>query len=358
MQNKIKILINSSRQVFLDCALENGGIAAANSTKKYYSKEANNYFYVWPRDAAYIGLASQVLGMPKIQENFFDWILERAEGLDKTGLLLQNYHPNGLQYKNKFQPDQNGTVLFAIGEYLKNNPKQSKKYKKLVNILADGLCAVWNGESFDLPTNDLWEERLTFLDLKDNFTYSLSSCVGGLLAANNIAPNRKYKETALSMKKIIVKAAKEQGYFSRAIGKINDERVDASFLGLVWPFHIVSSKDPLFQKTFELIEKKIVKKYGVYRYEHDEYDGWMYEERHRKKGAGFWPLLNFWMSIVSNKIGDEKKALKYYRKALNSLESEYIPEQIFDNKLQISVSPLAWSHAMFVLASKELKLLK
>ena len=32
----------------------------------------------------------------------------------------------------------------------------------------------------------------------------------------------------------------------------------------------------------------------------------------------------------------------------------FIPEQIFDNDYQVSVSPLAWSHAMFVIANHKL----
>ena len=35
---------------------------------------------------------------------------------------------------------------------------------------------------------------------------------------------------------------------------------------------------------------------------------------------------------------------------------DYIPEQIFDNDIQVSVSPLAWSHVMFLIAGRFLKL--
>ena len=158
------------------------------------------------------------------------------------------------------------------------------------------------------------------------------------------------------MKSTLLKAAKKRGYFFRSFGMLNDERIDASILGLIWPFEIVKPDSALAKQTVKLIEKKLTKDFKVYRYENDEYDGWLYKGEYRRKGAGFWPLLNFWMAIVLEKSGQKKKALNYYETAVNSLTSNFIPEQIFDNKIQKSISPLCWSHAMFVLASKELKL--
>jgi hypothetical protein len=51
-------------------------------------------------------------------------------------------------------------------------------------------------------------------------------------------------------------------------------------------------------------------------------------------------------------------ALRYYYKVLNDLpDTDYIPEQIFNNDIQKAVSPLCWSHNMFLFATKELGLL-
>ena len=108
-------------------------------------------------------------------------------------------------------------------------------------------------------------------------------------------------------------------------------------------------------KTIGLIEDMIVKKKGVYRYENDEYDGWMYKRKiHRKKGAGYWPLLNFWMAVYYIEKGNKKQALQYYNKVIHDIKNKFIPEQIFKNNIQISVSPLCWSHAMFIIISKKL----
>ncbi len=348
-------LIQASKKVILDCCLENGAIVAANSTKESYSKEAKNYFYVWPRDASYACMALDILGVENIQEKFFDWLLERAEGWKETGLFYEKYYANGLQALNRFQPDQTGAVLYAVSHHFKKTGKIPDKYKKLVIKSADGICKNWKNDHFKLVTNDIWEERLCFPDLKENFTYSLASCYAGLIETNKFFPNNKYIKTATEMKNLILKNSKD--HLFRSFGKLNDDKIDASVLGVIWPFNVISSEDFITKNTISEIEKRIVKDFGVYRYENDEYDGWMIDTQHRKKGAGFWPLLNFWLSIVLNKMGQKQKAMEYFQKALPN-KGTNIPEQVFDNNIQKSVSPLCWSHSMFILASKELGLYK
>ncbi len=355
MESKIRELIDSSRRVILDCCLENGAIVAANCVKPYYPRDVKNYFYVWPRDASYTCMAADVLGLDDVAERFFDWIIDRAEGWQETGLLYEKYYPNGLKALNRFQPDQTGTLLYAAGCHFKDK-KMPDRYRKLVTDSAEGLCRVWNKDHFTEITNDLWEERLTFPDLKENFSYSLAACIGGLISADQILPNERYVRTADEMKKTLLDNAEEKGFFQRSFGRLDDARIDASLLGVIWPFRVVDADNPLAKQTVGLIEEKLVKDYGVYRYENDEYDGWILEGLHRNKGAGFWPLLNYWMSTILNMMGEKEKAKRYYWKAAES-SSEYIPEQVFDNRIQKSVCPLCWSHTMFVLASKELELI-
>jgi GH15 family glucan-1,4-alpha-glucosidase len=351
MNGKIQRLIETSKQVILDCALENGAIVAANCFKDYFPKEAKYYTYVWPRDASFTCVAADILGIKDMQERFFDWCLNRAEGFLDTGLFYENYFVNGLKASGRFQPDQTGAVLWAIWHHFKNDVKGLAKYKKLVEKAADGICSKWNKDHFTVVTNDLWEERLTFPDLKESFTYSLAACIGGLERANTLFPNKKWIKTAKEMRAQLEKHF--DGYFFRSFGKISDKRIDASMLGLVYPFEIFEPDDKRIVATIKEIEKRLVINGGVHRYENDEYDGWICENMHRNKGAGAWSLLNFWMSIYYAKLGDKEKALQYYSWVLERVD-KFIPEQIFDNNIQVSVSPLCWSHAMFIIASKEL----
>lgn len=351
-RSKIERMVKLSKEIIKDSALENGAIVAANATKDYYPPTAKHYFYVWPRDASYTCVAADVAGITSIQEKFFKWCLKRAEGFKETGLFFEKYYVNGLKALGRFQPDQTGAILFAIWHHFQRDLEKALKFENLIVKAANGLCDKWDKDHFNTITNDLWEERLAFPDLHENFTYSLAACIKGLECANEIIPNKKWLAVAKQMREQIEKHFVD-GYFVRSYGKLIDKGIDASMLGLVCPYEIYEANDPMIISTVAEIEKRLVINGGLHRYEFDEYDGWMYEGMHRKKGAGAWPLLNFWMSIYYSIKGDKNNAERYYNWVLDRINDKgYIPEQIFENEIQISVCPLVWSHAMFILSSK------
>jgi glucoamylase len=353
--HKIKKLIEITKNIIQDCSLENGGIVAANSTKNSFPIYAKNYFYVWPRDASFACIASDMLGIKGVQENFFTWCTERAVGFKENGVFYEKYHPNGLKALSNFQPDQTGAVLFALWHHYKDSPNQASIFHDLIKTAATGICNVWDKDHFKRVTNDLWEERFCFPDLYETFSYSLAACIRGLECADKLIPNKnpnkKWLSTATQMRNRLDKHC--TAYFARSFGKIPDIRIDASIIGLVYPFDIYNADDPRIVSSIKEIEKKLIINGGIHRYEHDEYDGWMYETMHRKKGAGAWPLLNLWMATYYSIKGDKAKAEKYYFWVLERIKN-HIPEQIFENEIQVSISPLLWSHCMFAIASKYL----
>ena len=85
MNKKIKQLLETSKEIIRHSALENGAIIAANPDKDYYPREAKNYHFVWPRDAAYICVAAQMVGINDIQEPYFNWLIKRPEDFEKEG---------------------------------------------------------------------------------------------------------------------------------------------------------------------------------------------------------------------------------------------------------------------------------
>ncbi|MFX1521110.1 MAG: glycoside hydrolase family 15 protein [Promethearchaeota archaeon] len=362
MKKRISSLFLTSVNVIEDCCLENGAIVAANPTKEYYPPVASHYFYVWPRDASYICIAADIAGNEEIQEKFFNWCWNRAEDLQNTGLFLEKYFVNGLKALHRFQPDQTGTVLSAIWHHYNHQAKLDKslKFEELITCLANGLCNEWRKDHFSMVTNDLWEERLTFPDLCDNFTYSLAACIHGLECACKMCIDNKEREkwmsTAKQMRNLLEHHYIEE-HFVRSYGKLIDRAIDVSVLGLVYPFAIYDANDPKMISTVKEIEDKLVINGGVHRYQFDYYDGWVYGGMLRNKGAGAWPLLNFWMTIYYALQGNTEKAQEYFQWVLERIE-KYIPEQLFDNALQVSVSPLAWSHAMFLIAISFLELIK
>ncbi len=355
---KEESLIETTKRIIKDASVENGAIVAANTDKNYYPRDASPYRYVWVRDASYTCIAADIMGIG-IQTNFFQWCLERAEGFDRDGIFYQTYHTNGAKADGQFQPDQTGTLLWAVWHHYsyQQRTEDADEFKDLIEKAADGICKLWDRNHFIVPTYDLWEERCTFPDLEDNHTYSLAACAGGLRCADalmielkNGSENKKWLRRAKEMEETINKGYYvKRGYFLRTFGKINDYVADASVLGVVYPFEVCSPNDQRMVTTVNAMETKIVENGGVHRYEKDVYDGWTQDGKLRCKGAGAWPLLNFWMAIYYAMKGEKEKARRYNEWVLKRLDSPYIPEQIFENELQKSVCPLVWAHAMFAI---------
>lgn len=353
---KIQKLITTSKEVIRDCALEDGAIVAANTDKPYSPREASDYRYVWIRDAAYICVAAEYLNLP-IQENFFCWVQDRPEDFERDSLLYSNYSTNGriATMGKQFQADQMGSLLWAIHHYYKKNLKEALKFKTLIERLANGLSAHWDEHHFSLSTTDLWEviERKTSTRLENNFTYSLAACARGLFCANEIIPNHFWKETAMKMiNKINEAYDKERKYFLRNYGQISDLNVDASLLGLVYPFEICEPHDERISNTVAKMETTIVEAGGVHRFQFDYFDS----EGSAQEGSGAWPVLNFWMSIYWQQAGHKEKALHYFNWVIDRAEKfhNFLPEQYFADNVRIGIYPLAWSHAMFIIACHHL----
>ena len=350
MMNKVNQLIETSKEVILDCCLENGAIVAANTDKEYYPKNVNNYRFVWPRDISFTLYAANLLNIKNIQKPFIRWLLNRAEGFSETGIIYQRYATNGARdtcFGYQYQPDQAGALLWSLLEICK---KLDSEVKKTIKLLANGLCKNWNGKNFKISIYDLWEERKTVPSLKDNFIYTLAACSFGLKKAYEKLGEKKWLKVSNEMKNILKKSG--ENYYPRLWGRIPDKRIDASVLGLVWPFNVIK-KDKKLLNSIKLVKEKLLTPLGIKRYENDEYDGRIENGTHWKKGAGGWPLLTFWYIIALSKINKKIEAKKLFNNYIKKF-NKYIPEQIFDNKIQTSVSPLCWSHAMFVIASKEL----
>ncbi|MFH1657352.1 MAG: glycoside hydrolase family 15 protein [bacterium] len=355
-------LITKTKEVFSDCLLPNGCLAAAPSHMPYYPKTAKNYLYCWPgRDLGFGITAAEHLGID-ISEKVLSWIWERAENYQtaqskwKEGLLARSYYPNGRIRETSFQPDQTGTLLWAVQKI-----KPSPLTKKIIKKSAGGLIRAWDNDHFKLSAEDLWEERIAHPRFKNNLTYSLAACIAGLKKVSD----PQARKTTKQMEALIKEKAfdSQAGYFLRRFGGTvaADKNIDASLLGLVWPFEIIKADDPRMIKTIAAIEENITDEKGVYRYQFDEYEGEVEKgDLHYRMGAGAWPVLTFWMSIVQNKMGNRKKAEKYFRLVLDQLGKDFlIPEQFFPaGDPRIGVKPLLWSHAMFVHAAVELGYIK
>lgn len=388
-RESIKKLIKVSKEVIQKSCLENGAIIAADSDKLVYPSAAQDYRYVWIRDASYTCISADLLGLREIPEKFFNWCLDRAEGLKNTGLFYNAYSVNGTitgtsispaclkpprKTRNRyihithhgiqFQPDQNGSLLIAIGHHIKHFGIDGlSKFKKLIEITASGISNSWKDKKFSLPCFDLWEERCILASQKRYHTYSLAMCIAGLRTAIELLGKRKnwlrtekemssvFSDIYSHSKNLIPRTYTKGKIAKRREIRKDDLLPDASLLGLAYPSAILSPLDKKMTGTVdEIIEKNTIAVAGLLRYPRDVYCGGVRNGQVTLTGAGAWPLLSFWMTIYYCLRNDRKNAKKFFNWPLARID-KYIPEQIFTTRTKPSVCPLVWSHSMFIIAA-------
>jgi len=385
---RIKELIKVSEQVIADGSLENGAIVAANSDKAFYPASVQDYRYVWVRDAAYVCMAADLLGLKDIPEKFFDWCLNRAEGFKETHLFCNAYHVNGtihgtlvppakvrvpasvsercmdvIHSGTQFQPDQSGSLLIAIAHHVEHFNLRASRFGKLIEKTTSGICRSWRGDAFVLPCYDLWEERCVLPADRGFHTYSLAVCIAGLRAAIKLSGKKrtwaqpeKQMSAALAeaysrSEELILRTYRASKSAQRSTTRREDLQPDTSLLGLVWPSGILDPLDEKMKATVEKItEANTVSGGGLLRYPGDVYCGGVRNGWVTLTGAGAWPLLSFWMAIYYCLCGNRGNAEKHFNWPLDKIDN-VLPEQIFKSKSKASVTPLLWSHAMFIIAA-------
>lgn len=367
-ESQIEQLTNSTVSVFEDCIVENGAIIAANSDMAYYPETAVDYRYVWPRDAAFIIYAADTLGMTTdIKANFVQWLLDRAESFSESGTLIKRYGTNGRhdrRYGHQYQPDQAGTMLWVLHH---TTPDADQRIDSTISLLASGLSRCWNESHFIHPDptcrtiQDIWEDQEISVDKERRvFTYSLAASLYGLEQAITRLGDKAgvIGEAWLSAVETMVATMQKteaQHYTWKIPSQSDDRLVDASLCGLMWPFEVQQPQAHGIDTIMKIGQTLLVPGRGIKRYSDDKYDGVCKETSPPEGGAGTWPLLSFWYAIALKKTGLSDQADQVYRETLELLPNDYIPEQILSaDRTDRPPTPLAWAHAMFIIASKEL----
>jgi GH15 family glucan-1,4-alpha-glucosidase len=158
-----------------------------------------------------------------------------------------------------------------------------------------------------------------------------------------------WKEVAEELKKEFIKIFydSEEGVFVRTVsGEKRDSAADSSLLGIAVPFGIIDPKDPRMAKTVEVLEKELLAASGLMRYSGDKYP----------REGGVWPLCTAWLSWYHSAAGNKQRAeecLELVSKCANRFG--FLPEQVNKDFSPRWALPLAWSHAMYMIAADSLK---
>jgi glucoamylase len=346
-----------------------GAVIAAPEMDGDFNR-CGGYGFVWGRDMAFSLLAFLASGRTDLAQRGVEW-LTRAQSTE--GLWLHRHCADGSLAPSwgLHQIDETGAVLVALAAATKALPRlgDDPTVLRAVASAADFLCDFRNPNTgLPLPSVDLWEERLA------THTYTAAAVAGGLSAAAETVPDvaaaRRYAACAAEIREAIEALLWDErlGRYRRslevtapssfesplrypdemAISVIGNELphagllVDASLLGLAWPFKAVQSDSDRMQRTVAAIERELqAPGGGLKRYASDTY-----------AGGNAWILTTLWLGLWYRQIGnstDYERCLQYAVDRQTALG--LLPEQVAPDGSPSWVVPLTWSHAMFVLAA-------
>lgn len=311
---------------------------------------SGGYGFVWARDLAYLTLAFLAAGRSDLAGRALRWFPAAQE---PGGIWLQRHWTDGSVAPSwcVHQLDETATVLFAYEAAWRELGDDVLDTELWPSARAAASFLLGELDNGGLPreTADLWEER------DGRHAYTAASFVGGLRAAATMAERHEPKlATEYAAAADDVSKALEHCFWSEEHGRYlrtrGDATVDVSLLGLAWPFKAVDPAGERMRATAVAVERELgTPGGGILRYSDDRY-----------AGGNAWVLATLWLGLWQRQIGHaagHERALAYAERVATPLG--LLAEQVSDDGRPAWVLPLAWSHAMFVLAARpELALLR
>jgi GH15 family glucan-1,4-alpha-glucosidase len=352
-------------------------IAATDSDIVQFGKDT--YTYMWPRDGAIVTTAMLQAGYAEITRRFFDFCCRL---ITPEGFLLHKYNPDGSvgsswhpwladgKRQLPIQEDETALVVLALWTHFeKFHDVEFVKplYKPIIKTMADFLARYREPHTrLPAPSWDLWEER------RGIAAFTIGSVWAGLNAAAHFtdafgepAQAEKYRRAASEIKEGASRFLFDEtsGCFARSInvsreGEITaDATLDASMAGL-WLFGMFDANDPKIVATMEAMIARLTIKTdvgGLARYENDYY--FQVSKDVANVAGNPWIVCTMsiahWYAMRAQNASELQKAIDILLWATkHALPSGVMAEQLDPyTGAPISVAPLTWSHAAFVLAA-------
>ncbi len=354
--------------------VDNGGgiIASCDSNILQFSRDT--YSYIWPRDSAIIAMAFDVAGFQEVSRRFFDFC---NRSISEQGFMHHKYSPDGsmgstwlalVDSKGRvqlpIQEDETALVICALWKHFqryKDVEFVKEVYQNLVVKATDFLLEYrdpWTG--LPRPSFDLWEEKMGV------FTWTVSTVYAAIKAAARFARvfydkarqenlNRAAEEVKRAMIENLYDS--EQRRFIKAIypDGSRDLTPDAS-LAATFIYGPFGADEEMVEETMKAITAKLWVEPGIggmARYVGDNY------QRVSQHSPNPWIICTLWLArwkiAKAKSLEDLKGGMDLIVWAIRRASpSGVMAEQIDpDTGAHVSVSPLAWSHAEFVITVYE-----
>ncbi len=368
-------------QLVVRTQIDNGGaIIAANDTD-IQQFGGDHYSYCWPRDGALVTYALILASQSELSRAFFRFCAAaiRDDGyfLHKytpTGELASSWHPWMLEGQRvlPIQQDETSLVLWALRKHFlefKDVEFIKPLYQPLVVRPADWILSYRDINGLPKPSWDLWEER------RGIHTFTVASTIGALKAAAGFAadfgePDRaaQYREGAERMTAALLRHMwnPERERFCRMAvptpdgGYRLDMTIDSANFAL-FAFDALDVDDPKVDSEMRQIRERLWCKTsvgGCARYERDYYHQIERDKVDAVPGNP-WVICTLWHAqhVIAKARTEEElqRAVQYLEWTAEKAETSGVLAEQFNPYTgdPISVSPLTWSHATFVIVVME-----
>ena len=383
--NVTGVIYNRSLSVISLLTDRTGAIIAAAEWDPDF-RSCGGYGMCWPRDGAFIAHALDIAGRHTHARQFYDWALNTQES---EGVWYERYFTTGTLAPTwgLIQFDETGAVVWAICQHiamLGDVEYARRVWPRLVKA-GEFMCSQLDPDLGLAPfTKDLWEER-------DEVSSYASACTWGafhqlsLLAGSlgDLDSQRYWHQQADSLKAAITQHLwdSERGHFvrgrmlrvspqsmqqmiehgsataddfqvSRLMRKENhllkvDPIIDTASLALSVPFGVFAPDDPRIVSTARAVENSLTSPVGgIYRYQNDVY-----------RSGNPWVMFTLWLAWQQALCGQVDAAWSLFRWVeSHRTQLDLLPEQIDKSSGEPCwVTPLGWSHAMYVLVAHALE---
>ena len=359
--------------------VDNHGAVMASTDFDITKFARDTYAYHWPRDGALVANALDRAGHEDVTRQFF---LFSQQSLVEEGFFLHKYTPYGQPGSSwlpwvdshgartlPIQEDETGLVLWALWQHYRlhrNLDFVVQLYSTLVVPAADWMVSYLDERNgLPMPSWDLWEARWGV------HAFTVGAVWAGLDAARNFADlfgdvkaYVKYRDAVERLRQAADTHlySAELGRFPRRVTVEDDETVsvdtvlDSSIHGL-WRFGMYAPDEPRIVETMHAIATQLANKAetgGVARYADDYY---FQVERNTSVTPGNpWFMCTLWLAQWYIATAHTLDDLAPARAMIDWAVKHQLPGGLLSEQLDphsgapLSVSPLTWSHAEFVVS--------
>lgn len=323
----------------------------------YFASLSEDYRFIWIRDCVYMSLPYADKPDNLYEKTYYrlfdlfheyEWkldILCRQKPHETWEYIHARYSANMQEIHSQdwgqVQHDMIGAFLFGVGIGVRHGKPmlRGERDRAIVQKLVQYLHTV---EYWRDPDNGMWEEN------REVHASSVGACVAGLKAVEGLVgvPERLVLQGMHALFELFPRESESKP-------------CDLAQLSLIYPYRIFAGLPG--EMIVANIERRLLRKRGVIRYEGDSY----YSTLERGNGRGMprefyygseaeWTFGFPWLALCYRELGYPDKAREYIAKTEAIMIAPGVLPELYYSGMAVPNpnTPLGWSSAMYILAKE------